>query len=219
MDTLTGGINQEICRLCAHKGDLFYQSEVALFYKCSNCEGVFIGSPFLLEEKAEEERYKAHNNDTSDPRYRKFVSPITNAIEASFSNINKGLDFGCGTGPVITEILREKGYNVNTYDPFFDYRPDVLNEKYDFIACCEVAEHFHRPAEEFNLLKKLLHNKGMLFIMTDLYKEEINFADWYYKNDPTHVFFYQKATFQWICEHYNFKNLEISGRLITLKNK
>ena len=210
---------QAICRLCDSKSKLFHQSETSRFFKCPTCKGIFVDSSYLLDAETEEERYQAHNNDTTDPRYRKFVSPITDAVQASFRDSHLGLDFGCGSGPVITEVLREKGYQINTYDPFFDYRPEVLNEKYHFIACCEVAEHFHQPAKEFKLLKKLLHPKGSLFIMTDLFKGEIDFAEWYYKNDPTHVFFYQNDTFEWICKHFDFEKFEISGRLTTLYNK
>ncbi len=54
--------------------------------------------------------------------------------------------------------------------------------------------------------------------MTDIYNKSIDFHSWYYKNDNTHVFIYQKETFDWIKEHYGFSKVEIEGRLITLSN-
>ncbi len=54
--------------------------------------------------------------------------------------------------------------------------------------------------------------------MTDLYNEAIDFDSWYYKNDPTHVFFYTKETFEWIREKYNFLNVTIAHRFIIFSN-
>ncbi|MBK6265834.1 class I SAM-dependent methyltransferase [Marivirga sp. S37H4] len=207
-----------ICRLCNNSGTVFSQSKKKLFYQCPICSGIFADSAYLPTDKTEIERYESHNNDTSDPRYRNFVSPITNAIETNFTLDHSGLDFGSGTGPVITEVLTEKGYNIKPYDPYFDNHPELLKQKYDFIACCEVIEHFHQPAKEFQQLRNLLKKGGKLFIMTDPYKEGIDFLNWYYKNDPTHVFFYKKETFHWIRDQYNFSDCTIAGRLIVFSD-
>jgi SAM-dependent methyltransferase len=172
---------------------------------------------FLPDESIEIDRYSTHNNDVNDPRYRQFVSPITNGILKDFNQNHIGLDFGSGTGPVITVVLKEQGYSIVTYDPFFDNRPEVLTKNYDYIACCEVVEHFHHPYLEFAKLKTLLKPNGKLYIMTELYREEIDFQDWYYKNDPTHVFFYQKPTLEWIKYTFNFSSVQINGRLITIE--
>ncbi|WP_050855571.1 methyltransferase domain-containing protein [Gillisia limnaea] len=66
------------------------------------------------------------------------------------------MDYGCGTGPVATAELVKHSYKVNLYDPYFENHPEVFEETYDFIICCEVMEHFHNPFEEFNRLFKLL---------------------------------------------------------------
>ncbi|WP_245830827.1 class I SAM-dependent methyltransferase [Marivirga sericea] len=171
---------------------------------------------FLPNDAIEADRYKAHNNDVTDPNYQKFVSPITDAIDKNFSKDQKGLDFGSGTGPVITKVLKEKGYTLETYDPFFDNRPEVLKETYDFIACCEVVEHFHTPDLEFQRLRSLLKPGGKLYIMTNLFSEKTPFDSWYYKNDMTHVFFYHQFTFDWIKKSFLFKSLEFEERLTTL---
>ena len=54
--------------------------------------------------------------------------------------------------------------------------------------------------------------------MTDIYDESIEFSKWYYKNDPTHLFFYHKKTFEWIEKEFNFSNVTIKHRLITFTN-
>jgi hypothetical protein len=47
-----------------------------------------------------------------------------------------------------------------------------------------------------------------------LYNENIDFDKWYYKNDDTHVIFYQKNTFEWIKEKLNFSKVSCSDRLV-----
>ena len=163
-------------------------------------------------------RYEEHNNDVNDEKYQQFVSPITSAILKTHSAEDLGLDFGAGTGPVISKVLKDNNYSIFQYDPFFHKYPELLNNKYGYIACCEVIEHFYNPHKEFSLLKKLLKKDAILYCMTDLYDESIDFHTWYYKNDPTHVFIYQKHTIHWIQEEFEFSNVKIEGRLITFLN-
>ena len=53
--------------------------------------------------------------------------------------------------------------------------------------------------------------------MTEIYNQDINFRNWYYKEDFTHIFFYQKETLQWIKNKFEFSSLIIKDRLIKLK--
>ena len=143
--------------------------------------------------------------------------PITNYVIEKFLPEHKGLDFGSGTGPVISSMLIEKGYDIVQYDPFFAPDQNVLNNMYDYIVSCEVYEHFHNPKKEINSLIPLLNANGVLLIMTMLYSDQINFNTWYYRNDPTHVFIYRKETMEYIA---NEKNLEIdilTDRFIVLR--
>lgn len=165
----------------------------------------------------EKERYLTHNNDVSDPRYRKFVSPIVESVIKDFSpEEHVGLDFGAGTGPVITKLLSESNYKIFAYDPFFLPYTELLQRCYDFIACCEVIEHFQDPAKEFELLRSMLLPGGKLYCMTHVYDSNIDFSTWYYKNDPTHIFIYQKETFGFILKKFSFTEVRIDKRLITL---
>lgn len=157
-----------------------------------------------------------HHNDVNDPRYQKFVRPIVESVVKYCQKAHVGLDFGCGTGPVISKLLLDQGYKIEQYDPFFRDQPGLLDEKYDYIVCSEVIEHFREPAKEFKLLRALLNPGGKLFCLTERYSPEIDFDGWYYKNDPTHVFFYQDRTFEWIRDNFHFPALTIEGRLVVL---
>ena len=204
-----------LCPLCGNTGTVFYQYKQKLFHQCKHCKGIYMDPEKVPVAKAEKERYEEHNNDTNDLGYQNFVSPITEAIFQDFRPKHKGLDFGAGTAPVISKILSDHNYNIKQYDPFFHYYPALLNVQYDYIACCEVIEHFNDPYKEFKLLKNLLLPHGKLYCMTDLYDESIDFHKWYYKNDQTHVFIYHEKTIQWIKEEFDFSAVTINNRLIT----
>jgi SAM-dependent methyltransferase len=204
-----------VCPLCADNGTIFYQFKKKLFHQCSNCSGIFMDPTNHPTPEKEKLRYEEHNNDTEDKGYQNFVSPITKAILKDFEPRHKGLDFGAGTAPVISKILTDHNFQIKQYDPYFHSDTELLKTQYDYIACCEVIEHFNNPYKEFKLLKNLLLPHGKLYCMTDLYDESIDFHKWYYKNDQTHVFIYHEKTIEWIKEEFNFSEATINGRLVT----
>ncbi len=206
------------CPLCNSFSTLFCEKPKHLFYKCTNCEGIFRPKHTFLTAEAEKEHYEKHNNDVFDERYQAFVSPIVNAVLHDFSPEAKGLDFGSGTGPVIAKMLTDKGYQVQNYDLFFANEPSLLKEKYDYVSCCEVMEHFHHPYQEFELLKSLLLPKGKLFCKTEVYNNQTPFENWYYKDDFTHVFIYQLKTLEWIQKNLRFSKVSVYDKLIVFEN-
>jgi hypothetical protein len=213
------GIEQTcLCPLCNNNSALFYQNNTQKYHQCANCYGIFVDHKLRPDKATELSRYKQHNNDVEDKGYQKFVSPITSSVMHDFTPNDTGLDFGAGTGPVISKILNDNNFQIVQYDPFFHDYPELLDKKYNYIACCEVIEHFYNPAKEFSLLKNLLQPGGKLYCMTDIYNQNINFDKWYYKNDPTHVFIYQRETINWIKENFRFSNVKINGRLVTYSN-
>lgn len=187
------------------------------YWDCHSCGLIFLDQDFHLAPSAEEARYRTHNNDVTDIRYQKFVSPIVDYIANNLPTTSRGLDYGAGPGPVISVLLQEMGYDMTLFDPYFWNDQHALTKSYDFIVCCEVVEHFYSPAKEFQRLKSLLKSNAQLAIMTDLYSDEIDFDSWYYHRDPTHVVFYRSRTFEWIKNHFAFKDsLKAHGRALVL---
>jgi len=205
------------CLLCQDTSSIILELDPQ-FYRCGNCGSVFRHPRYLPTPEAEKERYITHNNDVEDPGYQNFVSPIIGAVCEYFPESSIGLDFGAGTGPVIAKLLEDKGYVIQLWDPFFHPNPEVLVQHYDFIVCCEVIEHFHTPIAEFQLMKRLLKPGGKLFCMTHLLTKETSFADWYYKDDHTHVIFYSEENVHWIKEDIGFSEVTIEGRLVVFSN-
>lgn len=204
-------INDQLCPLCNGSAEMFFDD---MYFQCRTCSGIFLASQFYPTAEREKQRYEEHNNDVNDLGYQQFVSPITDAVLQDFSPMHSGLDFGSGTGPVTSKILQDHGYTIAQYDPFFANYPEVLQGQYDYITCCEVIEHFHAPAQEFALLYELLKPGGSLYCMTFIYNNSIQFKNWVYKNDDTHVFFYQEPTLYWIQNNFGFSSLTIRDRLI-----
>lgn len=205
-----------LCPLCLNSSTQFYKDE---FYLCSYCEGIFRPAEKLLDNEKEKQRYESHTNDSDDLGYQNFVAPITNAVLKKFSKDDIGLDFGCGKDSPIVKVLRKNEYEILEYDPFFFDDKKLLEKKYDYIACCEVIEHFYNPKKEFELLKKLLKEDGILYLMTGIYNSTIDFSKWWYKNDPTHVFIFQKKTFEYIKKDFDFKDLKIEKNFIKLSQE
>lgn len=207
-----------VCPLCNSTTTIFCEKPKHLFYKCTNCDGIFRPRDTFLTVEEEKEHYEKHNNDVFDERYQNFVSPIVNAVLQDFSAEAKGLDFGSGTGPVIAKMLTDKGYQVHNYDLFFANDVSLLNQKYDYVSCCEVMEHFHQPYKEFELLKSLLLPKGKLYCKTEVFNNQKPFENWYYKDDFTHVFIYQLKTLEWLKNEFQFSKLIIKEKLIVFEN-
>ncbi|NKQ39066.1 MAG: class I SAM-dependent methyltransferase [Methanosarcinales archaeon] len=203
------------CPLCSNTGSTFFKNEKQHFYCCKTCKGIFRNTSEHLKPIEEKERYQHHKNHINDLGYIKFANPIISLVKKYFNTNHKGLDFGAGHTPVISEILKTDGFQVEIYDPLFFNKSQVLNKTYDFISSCEVIEHFYYPKKEFDLLYNLLKPNGKLICMTYIFDETIDFKNWFYKNDPTHVFLYQKETFEWIKNDLGFKKVVIDDRLIT----
>jgi 2-polyprenyl-3-methyl-5-hydroxy-6-metoxy-1,4-benzoquinol methylase len=206
------------CPLCNSNATQFCDKPKHLFYKCTNCAGIFRPKHTFLSAEEEKQHYEKHNNDVFDERYQAFVSPIVNAVLHDFYPEAKGLDFGSGTGPVIAKMLTDKDFQVQNYDLFFANEPSLLKQKYDYVSCCEVMEHFHHPHQEFELLKRLLLPNGKLYCKTEVFKNLQSFENWYYKDDFTHVFIYQLKTLEWIKSEFSFSNLIVKEKLIVFEN-
>lgn len=203
------------CPLCGNIGDVLFKHHKRLYFQCNNCFGIFIDPKHILSNKAEMHRYKQHNNDVENEKYQQFVLPITSSILKDYKAKHTGLDFGAGTGPVISKILDDNNYQIVQYDPYFHNYPKLLEAKYDYVVCCEVMEHFSNPQKEFLTLVNLLKPLGRLYCMTNLYDENTNWDNWHYMDDPTHIFIYHKETIQWIKEEFGFSDVKIESRLIT----
>ncbi len=202
------------CPLCRNTGNLFYQSKKRNFFECTRCTGIFVDQANLLEKEEEKERYDHHSDDINNQGYRNSVNPTVSEILKNFTTTDKGLDFGCGKSEIVAKLLQERGYDIVGYDPFYKPQKETLQHKYDYITACEVVEHFNNPEKEFLLLKSLLKSRGKLILQTNIFTSNIDFGNWWYKNDATHVFFYTPQCLQFVGLFLDFNSIEIGDNLI-----
>ena len=150
-----------------------------------------------LSADAEKAEYDLHENAPDDAGYRHFLSRLVEPLLQRLTPGMTGLDFGCGPGPALAQMLREAGFAVTLYDPSYHPEQAALAQSYDFICATEVVEHLHRPGEELARLWALLNPGGTLGVMTKLVRDLEAFAGWHYKNDLTHVCFFSRDTWAW----------------------
>lgn len=212
------------CPLCSNKeNELYYDGDkrdnYRKYYKCNNCNLIFVHKKDLLSKSDEKNRYDEHNNDINDEGYRKFLEKLYIEIKPLLSKDMSGLDYGCGPGPLLYLMLKEDGYKFEKYDPFYFDNKALLNYKYDFITSTEVFEHFYNPLKEIEKLDGILKDKGILAIMTYMTDELYDFSKWNYKNDLTHVVFYCEKTIKWISNNFNWDYNIPNGNIVIFTKK
>ena len=216
------------CPLChAAKPDLFCQDTWRSFYRCTDCQLVFVPASFHLSPEQEKAEYDLHQNSPDDINYRNFLNRLFEPMEQRLPKNSYGLDFGSGPGPTLSVMFNEAGYEMEIYDPFYCDNPKTIQlpkpgcsdfAPYDFITASEVVEHLRKPAEELNRLWSRLKPNGILGIMTKQVIDQSRFAKWHYKNDPTHICFFSQKTFSWLADQWDCQ-LELIGKDVVLFTK
>ena len=196
---LSTAVQHRRCSLCLSRATrVIHQDGDAHYCRCEDCRLIFQHGN-LPTPSDELSRYNQHENCPQDKRYRKFLSPLIEAITARVPRNSVGLDFGCGPGPTLSVMLQEAGRECEVYDPFFRPDQEVIRgrNRYDYIVSSETFEHFHKPRVEIELLHGLLKPEGWLGVMTSQPGEDAKFASWHYHRDPTHVCFWAQESFEY----------------------
>lgn len=204
--------NSHHCPLCSSKKPAFYHADKKReYWRCSVCELIFVPAAFHLSVIEEKSIYDLHINDPNDLGYRsflqRFIDPLVNQLSLSNNTHNHnplGLDFGCGPGPTLSLMLQELGLNCVDYDLYYANDKTLLQPKhYDFVTSTEVVEHLSQPYNVFSCMFSLLKPNGSLAIMTKRSDTLERFKTWHYIQDPTHICFYNEATFNWIAQQFS----------------
>ena len=208
-----------ICPLCkSNKNRAYSKDKKRSFFKCLECELVFVPKEFFISEEAEKAEYDLHQNSPDDKHYRKFLSKIFDPLQKLLKKRSNGLDFGSGPGPTLSLMLTEIGHNMNIYDHFYANEQSVLEKQYDFITATEVIEHLHNPQQILDKLWSCLKKDGLLGIMTkNIPANQEDFSNWGYKRDLTHLCFYSPATFKWITAHWHYNIAYIAKDVIIFR--
>ena len=183
------------CPLCRSLSHPYFalEKQSRFFHICPNCCLVFQEN--LPAEKEEKARYDLHRNDGEDPGY---LSWLTRFIERGIAPWYEGgdiLDFGSGPEPVLTELLRTRGWQVVPYDKYF--APQWPREgAFGMIVLSEVLEHLADPVGELKRICTLASENALLTLQTSFIKSTNPswFSSWWYKEDLTHIRFYSVSS-------------------------
>lgn len=198
--------NKPDCPLCKSDDNVhFFVDKFRSYLKCRVCALIFVPPRFYVSPEDEKSRYEEHNNDAGDKGYRNFLKRIVTPVQDRFAIGANGLDFGCGPTQVLAEMLENKGFEMEVYDPIYARDKAVFESGFDFVVSTEVVEHLRRPMFEIKRLISLLKEGGMLALMTRLYDKSISFRGWHYKNDRTHICFYSLETFRWLSRELDIR--------------
>jgi len=122
----------------------------------------------------------------------RIVDEVLDQARDAGVSVRRILDWGSGPVAAASNLLRERGLEVYSYDPL--YAPQIPERKdFDLVLCIEVAEHFRSPLEDFLTMASHARPGGLLAVRTLFVPEgDESFASWWYKEDRTHLSFYSE---------------------------
>lgn len=212
--------SDQICPLCAEvqQAKELQGPDDRKLYLCRQCQLIFSARQDLPAAAFEKAHYMRHENSISNEGYVQFLNKaITPALPYLRAGM-RGLDYGCGPGPTLSVLLRNRGCAMDDYDPFFF--PELkAGQVYDFIFATECFEHFFAPATEMQRIGQLLKANGFLIVMTQQWQQLSALPTWYYAKDPTHVVFYHRRTFNWIAAQYGWEIIYTDDKSVIIFKK
>ncbi len=210
------------CTLCKKKETEVWNDKRGRSYNyCRNCGFIYLPEEQQLPPDKEKLRYQLHHNSQDNRGYIEYLNNfIDSAVAPYLEKGNSILDFGSGPDPCLTDLLKSRGFNTCSYDPFFAPGNKWKEKKFDGVISLEVFEHLRTPAMEIEELIKVLDKGGKLIIRTLLHNEDHNFfMKWWYREDITHISFYSEKTINFICSKWQFELLSINSNCEISLNK
>ncbi len=178
------------------------------FFQCKDCEFIFVPKEFHLSANSEKARYDLHQNHEGDRTYLDYLAGLLKPLHPFLSEKEKNhLDFGCGNAKSLKFIFDQEKIKSSFYDLYFYPDENLLLQTYDLVTCIEVIEHFNDPLEDLSKLISLVKKDGILFVNTQLFKKELDFVNWWYKNDPTHISIFSNETLKFLEVKFNLERL------------
>jgi hypothetical protein len=183
------------CSLCGGRAAPFIavtRKTSSRYYRCETCGFIALAPGERPAAAAAKARYLLHDNDPEDKGYREFVSGfVCRAIIPNAAPGARILDFGSGPRPLLATLLFERGFSCDLYDPNFARTRAWRRRTYDVVVLHEVAEHLANPGVTLAFLAERVAPGGAIAIRTRFPPtRDQDFAQWWYRMDPTHVSFY-----------------------------
>lgn len=202
----------KVCKICnsttAHIREIKKKLD---YYRCSSCGFIYLDDSYIVDKEIEKEHYDKHKNSFESLGYvEMFEKFIDKSIAPYLENIKSALEFGCGSGPVLAELLRRKGLEVDQYDLYYFPKKVYESKSYDLITSTEVFEHLQDPITVLETLVSSLNTNGYIVLMTKFPpSEDKAFLDWWYRRDITHISFFTPKSFEIMANRVGLKVIKI----------
>ena len=210
------------CKICQSDTTVIFDNKKELsYYRCKCCGFVYLDNKFIIDKESEKSKYDMHQNAFDSLGYVKmFEEFIEKSIVPYEENIKSVLEFGCGSGPVLAELLERKGLVVDIYDLYFYPKKVYEGKMYDLITSTEVFEHLKEPLKILKLLLEHTNKSGYIVLMTKFPpKEDESFLAWWYRRDPTHISFFTPKSFEVMAKIVGLKVVKIIDENIVIFQK
>ncbi len=185
------------CRLCQSESCSPFCSDKSRSYiRCNDCQLIFVPPEAFITADEEKKRYALHDNTPDNIEYVHYLKNVAEELHRIPLTSPKVLDYGSGPEKVLTDILLKKGVDCTAFDPLYDIVFEIENNIFDIVILCEVVEHMRDIRKEAALIKTILKPQGYVMIRTELFREGVDFVNWWYLRDPTHINFFSKASMQ-----------------------
>ncbi|WP_078237107.1 class I SAM-dependent methyltransferase [Haemophilus paracuniculus] len=144
------------------------------YHCCSECQLIFTTA--FDDWTSGEFLQNIYNDDyiLVDPEYTGARSDRNLQIILDVFNLSAHhsiLDFGGGSG-YLAKLLREKGLDAESWDPFSENNILDDQKKYDLVVSFEVFEHTPTPYKTVELALSKLKEQGIFFFSTTLLPPE-----------------------------------------------
>ncbi len=142
-----------------------------------------------------------HDNTVNNYGYVRFLGAVAKMVIEITQPQGSVLDFGCGKNAVLETIITRQCSNLqcDSYDPSFERFINFSEKKYDTIVLCEVIEHVRNLLAELELIRSLLKTGGKVIIRTQKYNSLEAFPTWWYRQDSTHVNFFNDSSLLFVA--------------------
>jgi len=203
--------SSERCRLCGSETRFLFCQRVlhkhdVCYHRCPACDLIQSENPWWLGEAYT----TAINSFDTGAIARNLRCADLSFVTASLLGIgpsSRCADVGGGHG-VLVRMMRDRGLNFHLCDKYaqnlyargFEADPD---ERFDFVTCFEVFEHFADVAGEMERLFAPRHDA--VLVSTVLHRGHRE-GWWYYgPSHGQHIAFYSRQTMRFVADRFGYR--------------
>lgn len=203
-----------MCKICKNTTIKKLIKNIEYNY-CPVCGFLSKDDKYIVSSNEEFFRYQQHQND-DDLKYINYQEKFYNSIKDFVGE--KVLDYGCGSGHTLSNILEKNGHKSSYYDLYFYPFEEYKKSLYDAIILEEVIEHLKDPLSVLKQLYSLLEKGGNFIIRTNLIPPNVFDGLWWYLRDITHISFFDLKTFEFLSKVLNLQIIYCNDKdLVILK--